>query len=63
MTQRGRTVLGGFVDDGGESVGVADGQVGKHFAIKLDSGFGEATHQARIGRAILPGGGINPAAV
>src|SRR2546429_2482477 len=42
-----------------ERHGVADGEIGEHFAVDLDAGLLEAVHQAAVGQLVQPRGGVD----
>ena len=42
-----------------ESCGVVEGEVGKHFAVDLDTCFVDKSHQLRVGEVLLTGGSVD----
>jgi hypothetical protein len=43
----------------GETTGIIDSEIGKHFAIQLDSGLVQAVHESAIRQAVHSGSRIN----
>src|SRR5260370_5197561 len=43
-----------------ESLGLADGDVGQHLAVEIESGQLDAVHELRVGHPVLPRAGIDP---
>ena len=48
-----------FVNDGLEGGGVVDSQVGQNFAVNLDTGFVDQTHQLAVAEVLKTGGGVD----
>ena len=48
-----------MVDDGLESLGVVEGEVGKDPAVNLDTRLGELVHELAVVHAILAHGGVD----
>ena len=48
-----------LVDDGLESLGVVEGEVGKDLAVDLDTRLGELVHELAVVHAILAHGGVD----
>src|SRR5919198_659233 len=51
--------LAGALGKASEGLAVADGDVGQHLAVQLEAGLLDPVHEARVGQAVLAGGGID----
>jgi len=49
-----------FCDQFGEHFRILVGDLGEHFAVQLDVALVQAVDQPRVGRAVQPGGGVDP---
>src|SRR3954454_3029909 len=52
--------LAGAIGKTSEGVRVADGDVGQHLAVDLETAQLEAVHERRVGQAVLARGGVDP---